>query len=159
MPIGTGAVILIVSLSAAGVGGLGFMAGRSTAPEDRSAVEAIQAQGETLEAITAGQTVMVDTVATAVNAEMHERAALSDKLANTPPQCVIAEGGHPNSINCTWAWCTRTGQSDKQRCDVSKLQDALILDYEISERTEALDEREKALDERDADGCPEPVTE
>ncbi|MFN5412299.1 chaperonin GroEL, partial [Bradyrhizobium sp.] len=48
-------------------------------------------------------------------------ALVADKLTNVPPMCIRELGGDPKSALCAWAWCVRTGESDKQRCDSSKL--------------------------------------
>lgn len=115
MPIGTTAVIIIASLSALGVGGLGFLAGRATAPGDAEELAEVrglvEAQGETLSEVAevAGRPVVID-------------AEIRDKLAETPPACIA----DPLGLACQVQACWQYGQSAAQRPECGDIQDAYL---------------------------------
>jgi hypothetical protein len=98
--VGVGLVITLVALSALGVGGLGFVAGRATAPDSVEQVEGLvlaqsaqlEAQGRTLAELAeaAGRPVVID-------------AEIRETLAETPPQC--RSGQDPAGLACAWATC------------------------------------------------------
>ena len=60
-------------------------------------------------------------------------SAIADKLTDMPPPCIKEVGGDPMSLQCMWALCIRTGETDKQRCEPSKLTDKLLGSYSYSE--------------------------
>ena len=139
----TWGIIIAVVVSA----GAGFGAGWGLKPD--ASVAAIEAQTESIQALIEGNQALVSEVQAVAKTEAEREKALTEALTGVPVNCLKSEGGDPMSLNCSWALCTRTGESDKQRCETSKLTDALIKSYE-------LDKREALLDARDAQGCPEP---
>ena len=61
--------------------------------------------------------------------EATRESAIANKLTDLPPPCIKEVGGDPMSLQCMWALCIRTGETDKQRCEPSKLTDKLLGSY------------------------------
>jgi hypothetical protein len=115
------AIAVIASLA------VGFGAGWGLKPD--SATEALQANAAALASVQAGNEALVARVnEVAVEAGKRE-TMIADKLTGIPPQCVKELGGDPMSADCAWAWCVRTGETNAQRCEASKLTDLLIQQY------------------------------
>ena len=130
MALGTTAVIVICAVSGLGVGGLGFLAGRATAPNEVEQVEGlVRAQSEQLEGL--GQTLAEVQVAASrpVTLDAETRAA----LAQTPPQCVAALGGDPLGLACSWATCLQYGQSSAQRPECRAIEAAYLASVQPAE--------------------------
>ncbi len=114
---GVGLVITLVALSALGVGGLGFVAGRATAPGDAAELAEVrglvEAQGATLAELAeaAGRPVVID-------------AEIRETLAETPPQC--RSGQDPAGLACAWATCLQYGQSSAQRPECRAVEAAYL---------------------------------
>lgn len=117
-PVTIAAIAVLASL------GIGFGAGWGLKPD--AGAKAIEAQTAAIEALQTGNTELVSEVQRVALEEAQRDTKIADKLTNIPPQCVTEMGGDPMSIECAWAWCVRTGESDKQRCESSKLADELI---------------------------------
>jgi len=62
-----------------------------------------------------------------------KEASIAAKLTDVPPQCLEELGGHPLSVECAWAWCVRTGSSDRQRCESAALTTAMIAKWSCVE--------------------------
>ena len=112
-PISWTAIAVLASL------GVGFGAGWGMKPD--AGTKAIEAQTEAIKELNTGNQALVDKVQEA------------DKLTDMPPPCVKEVGGDPMSLQCMWALCIRTGETDKQRCEPSKLTDQLLSAYSCSE--------------------------
>lgn len=104
--------------------GAGFGAGWGLKPDASAA--AIEAQTESIKALQEGNTALVDKVQAVALQEAEKDARIAKQLTDMPPSCLRELGGHPLSLPCSWALCIRTGETDKQRCEPSKLTDALI---------------------------------
>jgi hypothetical protein len=104
--------------------GVGFTAGWGAKPD--AGAKAIEAQTEAIEALADGNQALVEQVQATALIDAEAEAALADKLTDTPPQCIRELGGDPMSAACAWSWCIRTGETDKQRCQDTKLADYLI---------------------------------
>ncbi len=115
------AVVVIVAIAA------GFGAGWGLKPD--AGVKALEAQTEAIEALQKGNTDLVSEVQRVAAEEAKRETLVADKLTNVPPMCIKELGGDPNSALCAWAWCVRTGESDKQRCEAGKLTDLIIVQY------------------------------
>jgi hypothetical protein len=119
--VGVGLVITLVALSALGVGGLGFVAGRATAPDSVEQVEGLvlaqsaqlEAQGRTLAELAeaASRPVVID-------------AEIRETLAETPPQC--RQGQDPVGLACAWATCLQYGQSSANRPECRAIEAAYL---------------------------------
>jgi hypothetical protein len=115
--VGVGLVITLVALSALGVGGLGFVAGRATAPGDAEELAEVrglvEAQGATLAELAeaASRPVVID-------------AEIRETLAETPPQC--RSGQDPAGLACAWATCLQYGQSSAQRPECRAVEAAYL---------------------------------
>ena len=109
--------------------GVGFSAGWGAKPD--AGAKAIEAQTEAIEALADGNQALVEQVQATALIEAEAEAALADKLTDIPPQCIRELGGDPMSPECQWAWCIRTGETDKQRCQDSKLVDYLIVRFRL----------------------------
>jgi hypothetical protein len=110
--------------------GVGFGAGWGLKPD--AGAKAIEAQTEVIEALQTGNTQLVTEVQRVALEEAQRDVKIAEKLTNVPPQCIREMGGDPMSIDCAWAWCVRTGESDRQRCESSKLVDELIAKHRKS---------------------------
>ena len=102
----------------------GFGAGWGLHPD--AGAKAIEAQTEAISKLSDGNDKLVARVNEVAVEQSKKDTMIADKLTNVPPQCLKELGGDPMSIDCAWAWCVRTGESDKQRCEASKLTDELI---------------------------------
>ena len=111
--------------------GVGFGAGWGLKPD--AGVKALEAQTEAIEALNDGNQALVDKVQQVSVEEAKRESAIADKLTDLPPPCIKDVGGDPMSLQCMWALCIRTGETDKQRCEPSKLTDKLLGSYSCSE--------------------------
>ena len=111
--------------------GAGFGAGWGLKPD--SAVKALQAQTAAMETLNAGNQALVEQVTAASLLESEKDLLIADKLTGIPPQCVPELNGDVNSPACMLAWCIRTGETDKQRCEPAKLMDLYIRQVQARE--------------------------
>lgn len=111
--------------------GVGFGAGWGLKPD--AGVKALEAQTEAIEALNDGNQALVDKVQQVSVEEAKRETAIANKLTDLPPPCIKEVGGDPMSLQCMWALCIRTGETDKQRCEPSKLTDKLLGSYSCSE--------------------------
>jgi len=102
----------------------GFGAGWGLHPD--TSVKAIEAQTEAISKLNEGNDKLVERVNEVAVEQSKKDTLIADKLTNVPPQCLKELGGDPMSIDCAWAWCVRTGETDKQRCEAGKLTDELV---------------------------------
>jgi len=112
-------VIAVVASIAAGFG-----AGWGLHPD--AGAKAIEAQTEAISKLNEGNDKLVERVNEVAVEQSKKEMMIADKLTDVPPQCLKELGGDPMSIDCSWAWCVRTGETDKQRCEAGKLTDELI---------------------------------
>ena len=112
-------VIAVVASIAAGFG-----AGWGLHPD--AGAQAIEAQTEAISKLNEGNEKLVERVNEVAVEQSKKEMMIADKLTDVPPQCLKELGGDPMSIDCSWAWCVRTGETDKQRCEAGKLTDELI---------------------------------
>jgi hypothetical protein len=118
-PVSWGIVAIVIACL-----GTGFGAGWGLKPD--ASVKALEAQTEAIGKLNEGNQALIAEVQATALIEAEKEAAIADKLTNVPPQCIRELGGDPMSPECQWAWCIRTGETDKQRCQDSKLADYLI---------------------------------
>ena len=111
--------------------GVGFGAGWGLKPD--AGAKAIEAQTEAIEALNDGNQALVDKVQQVSVEEAKRETAIANKLTDLPPPCIQEVGGDPMSLQCMWALCIRTGETDKQRCYNSKLTDKLLGSYSCPE--------------------------
>jgi hypothetical protein len=111
--------------------GVGFGAGWGLKPD--AGAKAIEAQTEAIEALNDGNQALVDKVQQVSVEEAKRESAIANKLTDLPPPCIQEVGGDPMSLQCMWALCIRTGETDKQRCEPSKLTDKLLGSYSCPE--------------------------
>ena len=111
--------------------GVGFGAGWGLKPD--AGVKALEAQTEAIEALKEGNQSLVEKVQEVSVEEAKRESAIANKLTDLPPPCIKDVGGDPMSLQCMWALCIRTGETDKQRCEPSKLTDKLLGSYSCSE--------------------------
>ena len=114
--------------------GVGFGAGWGLKPD--AGVKAIEAQTEAIETLNSGNQALVDKVQEVAVEEAKRETFIADKLTDMPPPCIKEVGGDPMSLQCMWALCIRTGETDKQRCEPSKLTDKLLGAYSCPESSE-----------------------
>jgi len=107
--------------------GVGFGAGWGLKPD--AGTKAIEAQTEAIKELNNGNQALVDKVQEVAVEEAERETAIADKLTDMPPPCIKEVGGDPMSLQCMWALCIRTGETDKQRCEPSKLTDKLLGSY------------------------------
>jgi len=107
--------------------GVGFGAGWGLKPD--AGVKALEAQTEAIEALNEGNQSLVEKVQEVSVEEAKRESAIANKLTDLPPPCIKEVGGDPMSLQCMWALCIRTGETDKQRCEPSKLTDKLLGSY------------------------------
>ena len=111
--------------------GVGFGAGWGLKPD--AGVKALEAQTEAIEALNEGNQSLVEKVQEVSVEEATRESAIANKLTDLPPPCIKEVGGDPMSLQCMWALCIRTGETDKQRCEPSKLTDKLLGSYSCPE--------------------------
>tara|TARA_R100001509_G_C4831097_1_gene203301 strand:- start:19 stop:408 length:390 start_codon:yes stop_codon:yes gene_type:complete len=111
--------------------GVGFGAGWGLKPD--ASVKAIEAQTEAIEQLNNGNQALVDKVQKVALTEAEKEASIADKLTDIPPPCIKEIGGNPMSMQCMWALCIRTGETDRQRCEPAKLTDQLLSTYSCSD--------------------------
>lgn len=102
----------------------GFGAGWGLKPDQ--AVKALEAQTEAIAELNAGHQDLVQAVQATALIESESEAQIAERLTSMPPQCQPALGGDPMSPICQWAWCLRSGETAKQRCQDTKLMDLII---------------------------------
>lgn len=107
--------------------GVGFGAGWGLKPD--AGAKAIEAQTEAIKELNNGNQALVDKVQQVSVEEAKRESAIANKLTDLPPPCIKDVGGDPMSLQCMWALCIRTGETDKQRCEPSKLTDRLLDSY------------------------------
>ena len=107
--------------------GVGFGAGWGLKPD--AGVKAIEAQTEAIKELNNGNAELVTKVQEVAIEESKRESVIADKLTDMPPRCISEVGGDPMSLQCMWALCIRTGETDKQRCEPSKLTDKLLGSY------------------------------
>jgi len=112
--------------------GVGFGAGWGLKPD--AGVKAIEAQTEAIHELNQGNQQLVEQVQQVAVEEAKRESAIADKLTDVPPPCVPELGGDPMSLQCMWSLCIRTGETDKQRCEPSKLTDKLLGSYSCVEQ-------------------------
>ena len=111
--------------------GVGFGAGWGLKPD--AGVKALEAQTEAIEALNEGNQSLVEKVQEVSVEEAKRESAIANKRTDLPPPCIKEVGGDPMSLQCMWALCIRTGETDKQRCEPSKLTDKLLGSYSCPE--------------------------
>ena len=111
--------------------GVGFGAGWGLKPD--AGVKAIEAQTEAITELNNGNQALIDKVQQVAVTDADREASIADKLTDLPPPCIKEVGGDPMSLQCMWALCIRTGETDKQRCEPSKLTDKLLGSYSCPE--------------------------
>ena len=111
--------------------GFGFGAGWGLKPD--AGAKAIEAQPAAIKDLNSGNQELVDKVQEVAVEEAKRESVISDKLTDMPPPCIKEVGGDPMSLQCMWALCIRTGETDKQRCEPSKLTDKLLGAYSCVE--------------------------
>ena len=107
--------------------GVGFGAGWGLKPD--AGVKALEAQTEAIKELNDGNEALVEKVQQVSVEEAKRESAIANKLTDLPPPCIKEVGGDPMSLQCMWALCIRTGETDKQRCEPSKLTDKLLGSY------------------------------
>jgi hypothetical protein len=119
MPVG----VTIATTAACGlfIAGLGFMAGRLSAPDEvEQMTELVAAQTSQLDAIAAAQAQTLEAASRPVVID----AEIRDKLSEVPPQC---RGGIPvDSLACAWSTCVQYGQSSANRPECGPIRDAYL---------------------------------
>jgi len=124
-PVSLTVIAVIASLS------VGFGAGWGLKPD--AGVKAIEAQTEAIKELNSGNQELVSQVQQVAITDADREASIADKLTDMPPPCIKDVGGDPMSLQCMWALCIRTGETDKQRCEPSKLTDKLLGSYNCIE--------------------------
>ncbi len=124
----------VVSIAVLAALGVGFGAGWGLKPD--AGAKALEAQTEAIKEMNSGNQALVDKVQEVAVEEAKRESAIADKLTDLPPPCIKEVGGDPMSLQCMWALCIRTGETDKQRCEPSKLTDKLLGAYSCPETTE-----------------------
>tara|TARA_R100001163_G_scaffold25138_1_gene20686 strand:- start:156 stop:554 length:399 start_codon:yes stop_codon:yes gene_type:complete len=114
--------------------GVGFGAGWGLKPD--AGVKALEAQTEAIKELNNGNEALVEKVQQVSVEEAKRESAIANKLTDLPPPCIKEVGGDPMSLQCMWALCIRTGETDKQRCEPSKLTDKLLGSYSCPETAE-----------------------
>ncbi len=124
-PVSLTVIAVIASLS------VGFGAGWGLKPD--AGVKAIEAQTEAIKELNSGNQELVSQVQQVAITDAEREASIADKLTDMPPPCIKDVGGDPMSLQCMWALCIRTGETDKQRCEPSKLTDKLLGSYSCTD--------------------------
>lgn len=103
----------------------GVVAGRASAPN--GAAKALEAQTAALAVVAQGNTELVDRVTAVALTDAERESSIAEMLTGTmPPMCIPELGGDVNNPGCMLAWCMRSGETDKQRCEQAKLTDLYI---------------------------------
>ena len=123
--------VTLTSIAVLAALGVGFGAGWGLKPD--ASVKALEAQTEAIKEMNSGNQVLVEKVQEVAVEGAKRESAIADKLTDLPPPCIKEVGGDPMSLQCMWALCIRTGETDKQRCEPSKLTDQLLSAYSCSE--------------------------
>ena len=110
------AIVIVVVASL----GVGFGAGWGLKPD--ASVKALAAQTEAIEALQAGQTVMLEQASKPIVID----AELKATLAEVPVQCRKDMGGDPNTAMCMWATCLQFGQSSAQRPECRQVEELMV---------------------------------
>ena len=110
---------------------LGFGLGFGLKPD--GAAKALEAQAATLEALTDGQTRLVELSTQPITLDAELRAS----LAQIPVQCLKEYGGNPNTTMCAWATCLQYGQSAAQRPECRAVEAIMVKEFQsmLDERT------------------------
>jgi len=111
--------------------GAGFGAGWGLKPD--AGAKAIEAQTEAIAELNSGNQELVAKVQQVAVTNAEKEASIANKLTDVPPPCVKEIGGDPMSMQCMWALCIRTGETDRQRCEPAKLTDKLLSSYSCPE--------------------------
>jgi hypothetical protein len=114
--------------------GVGFGAGWGLKPD--AGAKAIEAQTEAIKELNSGNQELVEKVQQVSVEEAKRESEIASKLTELPPPCITDVGGDPMSLQCMWALCIRTGETDKQRCEPSKLTDMLLESYSCPEKAD-----------------------
>ena len=114
--------------------GVGFGAGWGLKPD--AGVKALEAQTEAIKELNDGNEALGEKVQQVSVEEAKRESAIANKLTDLPPPCIKEVGGDPMSLQCMWALCIRTGETDKQRCEPSKLTDKLLGSYSCPDITD-----------------------
>ena len=125
--------ITLTSVAVLAALGVGFGAGWGLKPD--AGAKALEAQTEAIKELNDGNQALVDKVQQVSVEEAKRETAIANKLTDLPPPCIKEVGGDPMSLQCMWALCIRTGETDKQRCEPSKLTDKLLGSYSCVELT------------------------
>tara|TARA_R100001163_G_scaffold60583_1_gene49988 strand:+ start:1664 stop:2050 length:387 start_codon:yes stop_codon:yes gene_type:complete len=123
--------ITLTSIAVLAALGAGFGAGWGLKPA--AGAKAIEAQTEAIKELNNGNQALVAKVQEVAITDAQKEASIADKLTDVPPPCIKEIGGDPMSLQCMWALCIRTGETDKQRCEPSKLTDELLGSYSCPE--------------------------
>lgn len=126
--------VTLTSIAVLAALGVGFGAGWGLKPD--AGVKALEAQTEAIKEMNSGNQVLVEKVQEVAVEGAKRESAIADKLTDLPPPCIKEVGGDPMSLQCMWALCIRTGETDKQRCEPSKLTDKLLGAYSCPETSE-----------------------
>ena len=124
-PVSLTVIAVIASLS------VGFGAGWGLKPD--AGVKAIEAQTKAIKELNSGNQELVSQVQQVAITDAEREASIANKLTDVPPPCIKEIGGDPMSLQCMWSLCIRTGETDKQRCEPSKLTDKLLGSYNCIE--------------------------
>ena len=100
--------------------GAGFGAGWGLKPD--ASVKVLEAQTESIEALTAGQNELLENATKPIVID----AELKATLAEIPVQCLKEYGGDPTTVQCQWATCLQFGQSSAQRPECGDVKDLMI---------------------------------
>ena len=125
--------ITLTSVAVLAALGVGFGAGWGLKPD--AGAKALEAQTEAIKELNDGNQALVDKVQQVSVEEAKRETAIANKLTDLPTPCIKEVGGDPMSLQCMWALCIRTGETDKQRCEPSKLTDKLLGSYSCVELT------------------------
>jgi|TARA_A100000172_G_scaffold7591_1_gene4222 hypothetical protein len=123
--------VTLTTLAVLAALGTGFGAGWGLKPD--ASVKALEAQTEAIEAMNNGNQALVDTVQEVAVEGAKRETEIAAKLTDLPPPCIKEVGGDPMSLQCMWALCIRTGETDRQRCEPAKLTDKLLGAYSCPE--------------------------
>ena len=124
-PVTLTTIVVLASLFA------GFGAGWGLKPD--AGVKAIEAQTEAIKELNNGNQALVSKVQEVAVEEAERESEIATKLTDMPPPCIKELGGDPMSMQCMWALCIRTGETDRQRCEPAKLTDQLLSTYSCTE--------------------------